>query len=103
MTNALTSLLFIVVLGARGRRREPWVVDDLGIDLSTKVVVPYVVIASTVSTDVHSDAGPAPSTCATLRRVAGVEARAELAQRAFERQPAAQHAGELLVHEREFI
>lgn len=39
---------------------------DLGVDLSTKVIVPYVIIASAVKDDVRSDAGPPKLQCAEL-------------------------------------
>ncbi len=42
------------------------VVDDFGVDLSAKVVVPYVILASAVASDARSDAGPAPTGCDAL-------------------------------------
>ncbi len=42
------------------------VFPDLGVDLSTKVVVPYVIIASAVKDDVRNDAGPPKLSCSEL-------------------------------------
>ena len=42
------------------------VFPDLGVDLSAKVVVPYLVLASAVKDDARSDAGPAKLSCAEL-------------------------------------
>ncbi len=42
------------------------VFPDLGVDLSARVIIPYVIIASAVKDDVRSDAGPPKLNCAEL-------------------------------------